>query len=213
MSEGQFIADTLESLLAGMAESLREAQEELNTLAPLDGYGRPMPQYRIPHLDFEIGIELKSESTPAGGVRFKFLPLKQEQSSREVASRISGRFIAVPPGEGMPVPRLEAEVESEGAKRTLILQASTSAGQLLQGAEIELNLDREASIGLSSAAGVAAPRLSAVQLTRAMLQTDESGEARTEVTLGTALQTKAVIVLVAELGNERLRVVIGKEIA
>ncbi|WP_028671786.1 hypothetical protein [Saccharospirillum impatiens] len=213
MSEGNFIADTLESILVGMAESLREAQEELNSIAPLDGYGRPAPQYRIPHLDFEVGFQLTSETRTDGGIRLFFAPAKSGETSKEVTSRITGRFIAVPPGEGMPVPRLTAEIQSTGNRRTVTLAATTSAGEVLTGADIELNLDRDASLGLSAAAGVSSPRLSAVSLDRAVLQTDASGLAVAEVQLGGSLQTAAVVVLVAELGFETLRLVIGKEIA
>lgn len=212
MSEGNFIADTLESVLVGMAESLREAQEELNSIAPLDGFGRPAPQYRIPHLDFEVGFQLKSETRSSGGVRLFFAPVRNGESSKEVTSRITGRFVAVPPGEGMPVPQLAADITSAGNRRTVTLTATTSAGEVLTGADIELNLDREASVGLSKAAGVSSPRLSAVSLDRAVVQTDASGMAVAEVQLGGALQTAAVVVLVAELGFETLRLVIGKEI-
>ncbi|GGB86503.1 hypothetical protein GCM10011352_10500 [Marinobacterium zhoushanense] len=212
MSEGRFIADTLESVLVGMAESLREAQEELNSIPPLDGYGRPAPQYRIPHLDFEVGFRLKSETHNSGGVRLIFAPVVSGEASKEVTSRITGRFVAVPPGEGMPVPRLMTEIDAEGDQRILKLTATTSAGEVLAGADIELNLDVDASTGLSQAAGVDSPRLSAVTLERAVVQTDTSGGATARVQLGPTLQRAAVIVLVAELGYETLRIVIGKEI-
>lgn len=212
MSEGNFIADTLESVLVGIAESLREAQEELNGIAPLDGFGRPAPQYRIPQLDFEVGFQLKSETRSSGGVRLIFAPVKSGEGSKEVTSRITGRFTAIPAGEGMPIPRLAADITSTGNRRTVTLTATTSAGEVLTGADIELNLDREASVGLSQAAGVSSPRLSAVSLDRAVVQTDASGIAVAEVQLGGSLQTAAVVVLVAELGFETLRLVIGKEI-
>lgn len=212
MSEGKFIADTLESVLVGIAESLREAQEELNSIAPLDGYGRPAPQYRIPHLDFEVGFQLKSETKSSGGVRLIFAPVTSGEASKEVTSRITGRFVAVPPGEGMPVPQLAADITSTGNRRTVTFTATTSAGEVLTGADIELNLDREASVGLSKAAGISSPRLTAVSLDSAVVQTDASGMAVAEVHLGGALQTAARVVLVAELGFETLRLVIGKEV-
>lgn len=212
MSEGRFIADTLESMLVGIAESLREAQEELNGLAPLDGFGRPMPQYRIPHLDFELGFQLTTETTSSGGLRLKFMPVTSTEASKEVTSHISGRFIAVPPGEGMPLPQLFAIVEpgDSDSKRILTLTATTSADEVLTGADIELNIDRDASVALSQSAGIAEPNLSTVTFDRAVVQTDDIGVAVAEVDLG-ELQAAAVVVLIAELGFESLRVVIEKE--
>lgn len=212
MSEGRFIADTLESMLVGIAESLREAQEELNSIPPLDGFGRPMPQYRIPHLDFEFGFQLSTETTSSGAIRLLLAPVESTEASREVTSRISGRFVAVPPGEGLPVPQLSATITEDNNKRILTLTATTSAGEVLTGADIELNLDRDASVSLSPA-GIDSSNLnlSAVSLSRgAVVQTNGEGVAIAEVELGDELDENAVIVLVAELGFESLRLVIGK---
>ena len=61
MSEGRFIADTLEAILVGMADSLRDAQTVLDSAPPTDSYGRPSSRYAIPHLDFEMTFELEFE--------------------------------------------------------------------------------------------------------------------------------------------------------
>ncbi len=212
MSEGRFIADTLESIMVGMAESLREAQEELNAAPPLDGFGRPAPQYRIPHMDFEIGFELETQEKQGGGARLMFLPVKSSSSSREVTSKITGRFVAVPPGEGLPLPVLTGEVRGNGNTRDLIITAGNNAGELLAGAEVELNIDAAASTALSAAAGVSAPRLNNVTCGSAVLTTGDDGTATTTVTLGAQLQRQAVVVLAAELGAETIRITIGKEI-
>lgn len=209
--DGKFIADTLESVIVGMAESLREAQEELSDAAPLDAYGRPVPQYRIPHLDFDIGFKLVTDAKGSGGMRLLFGPTTDR--TRDVTSTISGRFVAVPPGEGLPLPLLTLAVEGSGNSRDLSVTAATTAGELLAGAEIELNLDKEASAEFSEAAGVSSPRLDGqVSFERALIETDDTGVARTRLHFGASLQRAAVVVITAELGSEAVRVVTGKEL-
>lgn len=209
--DGKFIADTLESIIVGMAESLREAQEDLSDAAPLDAYGRPIPQYRIPHLDFEVGFKLVTDTKSSGGMRLIFG--STNDSTRDVTSTVSGRFVAVPPGEGLPLPVLTLAVEGTGNTRDIVVTAATSAGELLAGAEIELNLDKPASTELSKEAGVATPRIDGqVSFDSAVVATDASGTARTRVTFGTGLQRAAIVVITAEIGGETVRVLTGKDI-
>ncbi|WP_425071347.1 hypothetical protein [Sagittula sp. S175] len=209
--DGKFIADTLESVIVGMAESLRDAQEELSGAPPLDAYGRPTPQYRIPHLDFEIGFKLVTDTKATGGMRLIFGPTTDK--TRDVTSTISGRFVAVPPGEGLPLPVLTLAVEGSGNSRQVVVTAGTTAGELLAGAEIELNVDRAASVALSADNGVASPRLDGqVSFDSAVVTTDETGAARTGLTFGNSLQVAAIVVLTAEIGSEAVRVLTGKEL-
>ncbi|HSF94900.1 MAG TPA: hypothetical protein VLA52_07720 [Thermohalobaculum sp.] len=214
MSDGDFIADTLEAILVGMAESLRDAQEALNAAPSLDNFGRPAPRYQIPSLDFEIGFRLATETKQSGGARLLMMPVKTGETSSEVTSRITGRFVAVPPGDGLPLPVLTAAATRDaGGNIVLAVSASNSAGEVLTGVPIELNFDMEASRALSQAAGVQTPRLAgAVTLGDAVLVTDETGQAATSVSLAPSLQRQAVVVLSAELGSEMVRVTLSKEI-
>lgn len=213
MSDGTFISDTLESIIVGMAESLRDAQEELNGAAPLDAFGRPALQYRIPHLDFEVGFRLVTETKSTGGMRLIFAPVSNTDASREVTSTISGRFVAVPAGEGLPLPVLAARIEGSGNERSLVVTAANTAGERLSGAEIELNIDQDASAALSTAAGV--PNLrprSLVGFGSAVLVTGADGRAETTVSFGADLPRAAVVVITAELGSETIRITTGKDI-
>lgn len=208
---GRFIADTLESVIVGMAESLREAQEALSEAPPLDGYGRPLPQYRIPHLDFEVAFKLVTSTKTGLGMQVRFG--QTTDSTHDVTSTISGRFVAVPPGDGLPLPMLTLAVEGSGNTRDVTVTASTSAGETLVGARIELNLEKTASTEFSVAAGVAAPRLDGqVSFDSALIETDETGTAHTRLSFGNALQRAAVVVITAELGMETVRVLTGKDL-
>ncbi|MBM9593570.1 hypothetical protein [Roseitranquillus sediminis] len=213
MSDGAFIADTLESLIVGMAESLREAQEELSATPPLDGFGRPVPQYRIPYLDFEIGFRLVTETKSSGGMRLIFAPVTSSEAAREVTSRITGRFVSIPPGEGLPLPVLSAQITGSGAERELRVTAATTAGELLAGAEVQLNVEVAASTALSQAAGITNPRIAGeVGFGAAVLTTGEDGTAITTITFGAGLQSNARVVVTAELGPEMIRLTTGKGI-
>ena len=48
MSNDELVSDTIESVLVGMADSLRQAQDSLSLAPPLDQFGRVVPQYEIP---------------------------------------------------------------------------------------------------------------------------------------------------------------------
>lgn len=211
MSDGQFISDTIESVLVGMAESLRDAQEALTQSAPLDQYGRPLPQYHIPHLDFEIGFELESETKAGGGMRLFFKPVTT-QSSRDVTTKLTGRFVSVPAGEGLPLPVLNAQSTAlSTTEHDLAVRVTNSAGEVLQGVAVEINFDERQSEALSLASGESEPRLgNGVILQSAVPMTDENGWAVTRVTLGNNVSRSAQIVLTAEVGSEQTLIVLSK---
>ncbi|WP_203567264.1 hypothetical protein [Aestuariimicrobium ganziense] len=212
MTEGSFIADTLQSVIAGMADTLTEAADELSRIPPLDSFGRPTTQYRIPYLDFEIGFRLQTQSTSSGRRALLFFaPATSSSSTNEVTSKISGRFVAVPPGEGLPLPLLQLTVNGTGATQTLSVVAANSAGELLAHAPVQLNVDLEASNALSAAAGVTDPRIAGnVTFDRAVVTTDATGRAQATVTLGAQLRVSAVVVVTAEVGSTMARITTGK---
>lgn len=212
MTEGRFIADTLETVIVGLADSLTEAQEQLSSAPALDSFGRPNPQYRLPYLDFEIGFRLVTQTTQDGRRAFLFFkPTSSSSSTSEVTSKISGRFVAIPPGEGLPLPVLSLTVTGTGTTRELMLQAANTSGEALSGASVQLNVDVAMSQALSTTAGVPDPRIVGnVTLASAVLTTDPLGQASTEVTLGAQLRTGAVVLITAELGNTMTRITTGK---
>lgn len=214
MADGRFIADTLETVIVGIADSLTEAHQHLSAMPPLDDHGRPAPQYRLPHLDFEIGFRLVTETTEDGRRAFLFFrPVSSSSSSSEVTSKISGRFVAIPPGDGMPLPVLGLTATGTGSTRRLEVRASTTAGEVLAGATVQLNIDVAASQALSSSAGVDDPRIqSNASLAEAVLITDQDGRAATEVGFTDQLRAGALVLVTAELGTTMARITTGKGI-
>jgi hypothetical protein len=212
--DGRFVAQSMEEMLVALARGVREAQEALSETLPFDAFGRPLPSYHIPYLDFEIAVQIQTQRQSQGKglpvMRFLQLPQAQSSSSSsssDLRSTISGRLVAVPPGEGLPIPALRLEAEAlAGQRRSVRVQLSNSAGELLAGQRVELNIDTALSDQLTRvrASGATAPR-AGTRLAQAVLVTDERGQAATEISLDPTEHAKAVIVLVAQAGAATAR--------
>ena len=131
-------------------------------------------------------------------------PLAGGNTSKDISSNIKGRLVAVPPGEGLPVPILTISSERETTLRHRIrITAQNSAGEILVGQSIEININLEASRQLSTLAGVSLTSVRAgTKLTDVILITDETGVAETLFNIDSRLPAEAVLVLTAELGTE-----------
>jgi hypothetical protein len=208
--DSRFVAESVEEMLVALATGVREAQEALSETMPFDRFGRPLPSYHIPYLDFQIAVEVETERQTGGGrsiFRIRAAQPATTSQTSTTSSTISGRLVAVPPGEGLPVPSMLLSAEATGARtRRIVVQLSNSAGELLSGQRIELNIDPAASDQLSraNAAKKAAPQ-AGTQLSEAILVTDERGEAATTLTLGNE-DEKAVVVLKAQVGVATARI-------
>jgi hypothetical protein len=199
MTDRSFVSGSIAELLAAVAAGVRDAQEALSAASPLDASGRPAPTYHLPYVDFEFRVNF--EARKSGG-RFPVLiatPTSTETES--IASVVSGRLVAVPPGEGRPLPILELTAERLSARRhKLSVIAANSAGELLTGAVVELNFDLAASQALSQATGATLPSLRNSGFEAAVLTTDGDGRAETVMTIDAGLAATAVVMVTAELG-------------
>lgn len=216
-SDAKLVADSLEEMLVSIAEGVREAQEALDGLAPFDSFGRPVPGYFIPHLDFELLVDIETETNSQGRPIFKVSAARNifgggggsstSSTKSHTTSRIAGRLVAIPPGEGLPVPQLILTAEKTGAGETLLtVRASNNAGEILAGQRIELNIDEEASKALSRGAS---PTLPDARLREAVLVTDEQGQAATTLVVSDGGNSGRQLLVVAQLGIATARVMIG----
>ncbi len=204
-NEDRFVSESLEALLVSIADGVREAQDALNNIKPVDAFGRAMPTYHMPYLDFELQVEMETVTTASGSRFLRINPKTGSSSStREVTSTISGRLVAVPPGDGLPTPLLTLSSQWKKSRVYEInVSAVNSAGEILAGQAIELNINLEASRQLSETEGVKLPaKLEGTNVSEAILITDETGSASTLFTIGARIPAKAVLVLSAELGSE-----------
>lgn len=152
--QSRFAGNSIEELLVSLADGLREAQSALNEAPLQDATGRPATSYHLPYLDFTIQVDVVTQSSTSGGRPFALVftrsPAATSSSdSRSVRSTVSGRLVASPPGEGLPVPRIALEAREAGARTaTLALRLTNSAGERLGIQTVELNIDTAAGAAL-----------------------------------------------------------------
>lgn len=201
------VAESLEELLISIADGVREAQNSLSSAPPIDVYGRPVPTYHMPYLDFEVQVDMETVTTESGGSRLRIGLSKGNRSSattNEISSKISGRLVAIPPGEGVPIPALNLFSEKISARKHKIsLSATNSAGEVLTGQAVELNINLPASQQLSELNGITLTTTrKGTNVHDAILITDENGYAETVLDVDPKLPTAASLVLTAELGTQ-----------
>jgi hypothetical protein len=202
-NNSKFVSNSLAELLSGIADGIREAQESLSNIPSIDIYGRPMPTYHLPYVDFQLQIDLDTQETQSGIRQLKIIPARNISSQTSLHSNISGRFVAIPPGEGLPVPQIELQLSSESTHlfRADILLTNT-AGEIITNAAVELNIDTAASKALSLANGKNITTLGATALKQAILTTDHNGQAHTLIELDNKLPNQAFIVITADYGMQ-----------
>jgi hypothetical protein len=211
-NDSSFVSESLEALLVSIAGGMREAQDALNAVPPVDAYGRPLPTYHLPYLDFELKVDMETVKREGGGffLKVKSLGKGDSSSTQSVSSTLSGRLVAVPPGEGLPIPVLTITSVKETARRhKIIVTASNSAGEILPSQGVELNINLEASQLLSSEQGVnLASTRAGTKLDDVILLTDENGMADTLLHIDSGLAARAQLVITAELGTESVNLVV-----
>jgi hypothetical protein len=197
----QFLGDSVEAMLVAIAEGVRDAQEALNAIPATDAFGRPLPTYHLPFLDFTIAVSLSTQTTSDGRAFARLRAAPPTSQSSDLRSTISGRFVASPPGDGLPTAQLTIAAQPVGNAHKLRLTASNSAGEILSGQRIELNIDPVASVALSG--GTPSTPAAAARLKDAIVITSDDGTAETELRFEPGAQPNATIVVVALLGSAR----------
>jgi len=231
-SAGSFVAGTIEDILVALAQGLRDAQDRLNQLDPFDEYGRPRPQYYLPQLDFSLKIDAvetrKEDSAPApqeslgapldtrrgrlaySAVRAPAInfalasPARSSSTSStsEVHSTISGRFVAVPPNEGMPQVALTIAATTHpqgGRTRRIAVTSAHAAGDPIAGATVEFNVDAAATAALNNlSAPVVVDHLRFFE--SGAVATDSGGVAATSIDFAAAPAGISKVLVVANLG-------------
>jgi hypothetical protein len=214
-TDPRFMGNSIEELLVAIAEGVREAQGALDLGPMVDGNGRPLASYHLPFLDFTIKVEMTTQ-TDSGGrpVALLFAPTTSASTTSAAQSSVSGRLVAVPPGEGLPVPRILVTTGGNiGGLAAITVKVSNSAGETLANQPIELNIDTAASSALSVARG--APqftRLAGTRLEAAVLTTGADGAATTRLRIDAKQDPRQVVVVAATLGTASARGAIPLEV-
>lgn len=214
-ADNRFLTESIEELLVAIADGVREAQEALSEAPPLDAYGRALPTYHLPYLDFNINVEMETVSSSTGRPIVRLLGKNSGSSktTKEASSSIAGRLVAIPPSDGLPVPLLTISSKKTSLRRhKIIVTAINSAGEILSGQGVELNINSEASKKLSEANGIAfTSKRAGTKVSDAILVTNEEGKAESTLSVDAGLAEGTVLVLTAELGshNVNLSVSVG----
>jgi hypothetical protein len=238
---GSFVAGTIEDILVSLAQGIRDAQNRLNALEPFDEYGRPRAQYYLPQLDFTLkinAVETKTtENGPAPTARMHSLAYQRSDllgfemaravpinfalaspsrtsssATNEVYSTISGRFVAVPPNEGMPQIALAIAASPHpqgGRKRSISVTSAHAAGDPVGGATVEFNIDPVATAALNNlSAPVVVDHVHFFQ--SGAVVTDAAGVATTAIDFAAAPAGIAKLLVVANLGPVRASLLIAE---
>jgi hypothetical protein len=199
--ESRFVGNAIEEMLVALADGVREAQVALNAGPLLDPAGRPLATYQLPYLDFTIAVEMQTKVDSGGRPIALLAPSTSSQSNSAVRSNVSGRLIAAPPGDGLPVPRLVLTVTTNnGGAAEIAVRVSNSAGEVLANQRVELNIDDAASVQLSGVRGGEFRRLAGTRLTEAVLTSDPHGMATTRLLIDAAQGKRDVAVVIANIG-------------
>ena len=196
---------TLKEILLGITDSLNQAQHKLRNMAPYDEYGRPNTMYQIPYLDFNLQVTSEFESIPQANtpltesVNHSAVPYKQaamlfrpakpksqsNNTSTEVVSTISGRFIATIPNEGVPQIILRCNYQTptlapSGTVYEVALEVviENAAGEKMSGMRVEYNFNEDKTTLINGVAVTTPPTFD----TQEML-TDGNGIAQNTVYL------------------------------
>lgn len=199
-------AQAIASLLTGLAKALTDAQEELSEAPPTDAFGRALPSYQIPHLDFTFEIETtRKEQGDSPFARFAIVPTgKTSASNSTVSSSISGRVVAVPPHGGLP----ETRIVVTQTKTTLDVQLLNTAGELLPNTLVELEFDPDASLALHNSTLTPAKRRGLFEAQQ--VATDDTGSVSAKVKRSQLATGQKAVVLLRAAGSET-RVTIERE--
>ncbi len=192
-------ADAISALLGGLADALTDAQQAMADLPPADAFGRPLPGYRIPELDFTFEIEMVQGAAAFWDMR----PAASGTPRGTISSTIAGKIVAVPPNAGLPETRIEAVQDGDA----LAIRVTDAAGAILAGATVELEIDPEASAAIYAKTPTGAARLSLLGAQR--VRTGPDGTASVALSRTAIGDAAGAVVLVRSAGGE-VRVGIGK---
>ncbi len=213
--QSRFVGNSMEELLVALADGVREAQMALNSGPLVDANGRPLASYQLPFLDFSIQVDMQTH-TDSGGRPVALIFTSKEASStgQNVRSSISGRLVATPPGDGLPVPRIDFTIGLNiGGAAAITLTVTNSAGEKLANQPVELNINDAESLALSQARGVASfRRETGTRLRDALMTTNAEGKAATVLNIADAQSGKAIVVVTASIGPFSARAAVPLEL-
>jgi len=197
--------DNIDDFLVSLAEGVVEAQSQLNRLPVPDASGAPAYVYHLPKVEFELKLQITTQSrgsaqsdggTGRGPQRlFKVLsPASQEEAT--AASLLRGTLVAAPVQGGRPPLVLSLAVDDQSrADPSVLVSLGNALGEAIQGATIELNIDRERSQQLNPGNKALA---AGTKLALSLVESDAEGRARVKLLIARGEPSGHAIVLSAD---------------
>ena len=194
--------DNIDDFLVSLAEGVVEAQSQLNRLPVPDASGAPAYVYHLPKVEFELKLQITTQSRSSGGALrrgpqrlFKLLsPASQEEAT--AASLLRGTLVAAPVQGGRPPLVLSLAVDDQSrADPSVLVSLGNALGEAIQGATIELNIDRERSQQLNPGNKALA---AGTKLALSLVESDAEGRARVKLLIARGEPSGHAIVLSAD---------------
>lgn len=198
----------LDDFLINLADGLSKAQSRLNQYPVMNALGQQSLVYHIPRLEFELKLQMTSADTPVTSgsgrglptlkkSRVQFLPVKAstQQISSSATSIIKGVLVAAPVDSTVANVQLSLSVKKISARKADVhVTVITTPGSSVQGATVELNIDRELSEQLNKTALKPGTRLE-----QAALVLSQDGVATTGLAISNQETDGKIIALTADL--------------
>ena len=212
----EFLTASIDDYLLALADGIYQAQRQLSQVAIDLQPGQPPVTYQLPKVDFEFKMsfelakkvetqESSSASLSQSGGVLRVRPADTQTttsggSRAEVASQIKGSFVAVPARGGKPVPVVRSTVERlTGRRYQLDVFASTTAGEVMSGVEVQFNIDREMSTQLNQANSLNIELKEGSVLSSGVVATNADGHAVNVLTLADEEPAGAYVVVLIDV--------------
>ena len=184
VSEGENIDDFLVSLASGLAS----AQQQLSELTANDAMGSSGVSYQIPRLDFELSLQIHTESSTTENSpghepkrRRKTRVQSINTSSNDVTanSTLKGSFVAVPVNGGRPKPIINLSFSETDSHLEVVVTIGVvdTTGEPQKGVHVEVNVDRELSFDINQREGLDHSLSSKTYIRSGVVSTDALGVA------------------------------------
>ena len=155
----EFLTASVDDYLIGLAESIHQAQQQLNQMSVITQDNQAPIRYHLPRVDFELKVSFElsrstnDTQTGSSAMVLKARPIGGEsssQSSAEAASVIKGSFVAVPSEGGKPPPVITTSLKRLSMLALEItVNVQSAAGEKLSDVEVQFNIDKETSYHLN----------------------------------------------------------------
>lgn len=181
--------DAFDDFLVSLASGLASAQQQLSDLSSSNALGTNV-SYQIPRLDFELSLQIKTETsastTPNNSVLqpisrqnkiTRVIPVNDTKGNVSANSKISGSFIAVPINGGRPQAIIDLsfiETSTPNLVDTVVKIIDTN-GEAMVGVEVEIDVDKELSNTINQREGLNIDLKDDTHIRSGVVMTDPQG--------------------------------------